>query len=292
MADLKCTTNIPEVQDLKSQELTVGRHFFLSCEGHFDKTFDFTKAQFLTDEKSKFISKLFKAEARSTESFEVDMTLYTAGKVQFPDMIITDGTLQISLGAQNFEVTSVLPKPDPTKQPKNGEQQEQPKPFGYAVSSLHWPMAYTLIFAALVLAMVIQAILLAARSQRWKQLTEVVKAYDSAQAADNQFYKTIRELEKKDYPIVEIEKAAKVYILRRFSVPIFNLDLKETISFIKKRHPQLKEQRRQVYNIVKDIELLAKDPNVTTVQKTKFISRFYEFISKCEATAKAGGFTK
>lgn len=289
MADVKCTTNIPDVPDLKAQELTVGRHFFLSCEGNFDKTFDFSKAQFLTDEKSKFITKLFKAEARSTESFDVDMTLYTAGKVQFPDMIITDGILQISLGKQAFEVTSVIQKPPP---PKNGEKQEQPKPFGYAISQLHWPMAYTLIFAALLLAVIIQVIMLAARSQRWKRLAEVVKAYDSVHTPENQFYKTIRELEKKDYPVAEIEKAAKVYILRRFNVPIFNLTLSETISFIKKRHPQLKEQRRQVYNIVKDIEILAKDPKVTTEQKTKFISRFYEFITRCETAAKTGGFTK
>lgn len=291
MADVKCTTNIPDVPDLKSQELTVGRHFFLTCEGSWDKSFDFTKAQFLSDEQTKYIFKLFKAEARSTESFEVDMTLYAAGRVQFPDMIISDGTLQISMGQQNFEVISVLPKPDPAKQ-QSVEKQEPPKPYGYAISSLHWPMAYTLIFAALVLAVIIQAIMLAARSQRWKALTEVVLAFDSVQAADNQFYKTIREIEKKNYPIAEVEKAAKVYILRRFSVPIFNLDLKETISFIKKRHPQLKEQRRQVYNIVKDIEILSKDANLTTEQKTKFISRFYEFISRCEATAKAGGFTK
>lgn len=291
MAAVKCTTNIPDVPDLKSQELTVGRHFFLTCEGSWDKSFDFTKAQFVSDDQTKYIFKLFKAEARSTESFEVDMTLYAAGRVQFPDMIITDGTLQISMGQQNFEVISVLPKPDPAKQ-QSLEKQEPPKPFGYAISSLHWPMAYTLIFAALVLAVIIQAIMLAARSQRWKALTEVVLAFDSVQAADNQFYKTIREIEKKNYPIAEVEKAAKVYILRRFSVPIFNLDLKETISFIKKRHPQLKEQRRQVYNIVKDIEILSKDANLTTEQKTKFISRFYEFISRCEATAKAGGFTK
>ncbi len=285
MAEVKCTVNIPEVSDLKSQELTVGRHFFLSCEGTWDKSFDFTKAQFLTDEQTKFVFKLFKAEARSTESFEVDMTLYAAGKVQFPNMIISDGNLQISMGQQTFEVVSVLPKPDP-------QAKEPPKPFGFAISSLHWPMAYTLIFAALILAVIVQAIMLAARSQRWKRLAEVVLAYDSVQAADNQFYKTIREIEKKDYPIAEIEKAAKVYILRRFGVPIFNLDLKETISFIKKRHPQLKELRRQVYNIVKDIELLSKDANITTEQKTKFIRRFYEFINRCETTAKTGGFGK
>lgn len=291
MNQVKCTTNIPDVPDLKAQELTVGRHFFLECSGDWDKSFDFSKAQFLSDENSKYIFKLFKAEARSTDIFDVDMTLYTAGQVQFPDLMITDGALQISLGPQKFDVVSVLPKPDPAKQ-QAGEKQEPPKPFGYAISNLQWPMAYTLIFAALILAVIIQAILIAARSRRWKQLADVVKAYDSVQTPENQFYKTIRELEKKNYPIADIEKAAKVYILRRFSVPIFNLNLKETISFIKKRHPQLKEQRRQVYNIVKDIEILAKDANLSTEQKTKFISRFYEFISKCEATFKSGGFSK
>lgn len=285
MAEVKCTTVIPDVPDLKAQELTVGRHFFLNCQGNWDKSFDFTKAQFVTDEQNKFILKLFKAEARSTDSFDVDMTLYQAGQVQFPDLVISDGTLQVSLGPQKFEVVSVLPKPDPQKP-------EPPKPFGYAIGMLHWPMAYTIIFAVMVLAVIIQAIALAARTQRWKQLAAVVQSFDSIQEPDNQFYKTIRELEKKDYPIAEIEKAAKVYILRRFSVPIFNLDLRETVAFIKKRHPQLKEQRRQVYNIVKDIELLAKEKELSTEQKTKFIKRFYEFIARCENAKKAGGFSK
>lgn len=285
MADVKCTTVIPDVPDLKAQELTVGRHFYLSCQGSWDKSFDFTKAQFVTDEQTKFILKLFKAEARSTDSFDVDMTLYTAGKVQLPDMIISDGTLQIALGPQQFEVVSVLPKPDPQKP-------EPPKPFGYAIGMLHWPMAYTIIFAVIVLAVIIQAIALAARTQRWKQLSAVVQSFESAQEPDNQFYKTIRELEKKDYPIGEIEKASKVYILRRFSVPIFNLDLRDTVAFIKKRHPQLKEQRRQVYNIVKDIELLAKEETLTTEQKTKFIKRFYEFIARCENAYRGGSFSK
>lgn len=284
MADVKCTTVIPDVPDLKAQELTVGRHFYLSCQGNFDKSFDFTKAQFLTDEQTKYVFKLFKAEARGTDLFEVDMTLYAAGKVQFPDMIISDGTLQVSLGPQQFEVISVLPKSDP-KNP------EPPKPYGFVIGMLHWPMAYTLIFAALLLAVIAQAIYLAARTQRWKQLAAVVSSFESAQEPDNQFYKTVRELEKKDYPISEIEKASKVYILRRFSVPIFNLNLKETVAFIKKRHPQLKELRRQVYNIVKDIELLAKEKELTTEQKTKFIKRFYEFIARCESAKKAGGFS-
>ena len=33
MAEVKCTTVIPDVPDLKAQELTVGRHFYLSCQG-------------------------------------------------------------------------------------------------------------------------------------------------------------------------------------------------------------------------------------------------------------------
>ena len=284
MADVNCTTVIPDVPDLKAQELTVGRHFYLSCKGNWDKSFDFTKAQFTSDEQTKYLSKLFKVEARSTDTFEVDMTLYAAGKVQFPDMILTDGTLQLSLGQQNFEVVSVLPPPDP-KNP------EPPKPFGFAIGMLHWPMAYTLMFVALVLAVIIQAILLAARSQRWKQLAASVDSFDTALEPDNQFYKVIREIEKKDYPINEIERASKVYILRRFRVPIFELNLKDTVAFIKKRHPQLKEQRRQVYNIIKDIELLSKEKELTTEQKTKFIKRFYEFISRCENAKKAGGFS-
>lgn len=277
MSEVKCTTLIPDVSDLKPQELTVGRHFFLSCQGQWDKSFDFTKAQFLADEKSKYLFKLFKAEARSTDTFEIDMTLYASGQVQFPDMIISDGTLQLSLGPQQFTVASVLPPPDPQKP-------EPPQPFGFAVGSLHWPISYTLIFAALILAIIIQAIMLAARAQRWKRLREVVKSFESVQTPENQFYKTVRALEKKDYPMDDIDRAAKVYILRRFQVPIFDLPLKETVSFIKKNYPQLKEQRRQIYNIIKDLDILKKENQLTTDQKLKFVSRFYEFIANCEKT--------
>lgn len=282
MADLKCATVIPEVSGLEANQLTVGRHFYLNCQGSYDKAFDFTKAQFLVDETNKHVVKIFKAEARGTDSFDVDMTLYQAGKVQFPDLIISDGNAQFSLGKQEFEVISVLPKPDP-------QNPEPPKPFGFAVGSLHWPIAYTLIFVALVLAVILQSLALAARKQRWKKLNAVVESFEETPLApDNQFYKTIRNLEKKEYPIDDVELAAKVYILRTYKVAIFDLSLKESVNFIKKKYPQLKIQRRQVYNIVKDLEVLKKQTDLTTEQKLKFIAHFYEFVARCEETKRQG----
>lgn len=281
MSSIQCDLVIPDVPDLKPQELTVGRHFYLNCKGSWDKNFDFSKAQIVSDEASQFIFKIFKAEARSVSEFEVDMTLYKAGQLDFPDLVLSDGQLQISLGKQSFQVTSVLPPADPNN-PK------PPEPFGFAVGGLGWPMAYTWIAAGLFFILLLQVIIAAFRRQRWKQLRGLVQSYDSALAADHQFYKTLRKLEAHQYPLQDLEVAAKTYILRRFQVPVFSLKLKENVLFIKKKYPRLKEARRQVFNILKDLEILSHHPDVTYEQKIKFISQFYQFIEKCEQLAQQG----
>ena len=144
MADLKCKINIPDVSGLENQVLTVGRHFIFQCRGEWDKKFDFSKAKLELNENEKYFLKLFKAEARDTENFDIDVTTYVAGQISFPQIVLSDGENKLNIGEHKFDVKSVLPKPETTS--TQTEQVEQPKPFGYVFGNLHWPILYTLVF--------------------------------------------------------------------------------------------------------------------------------------------------
>src|SRR3989344_2629930 len=90
--------------------------------------------------------KVIKAEARSATIFDVDLVFYSAGEFKFPDMILTDGVIELSLGEQNLTVQTVV---------KPTEDGKPPEPFGPVVPMpLAWPMAYTLIGVTVLVLMV------------------------------------------------------------------------------------------------------------------------------------------
>ena len=107
---ISCERQIPNVPGLKDQEITVGRHVFLQCAGDWEKSFQFTQAKMILAENSKFAAKVYKAEARSANQFDVDLVFYSAGEFMFPDLILSDGTNEIHLGEQKFLVQTVLEK--------------------------------------------------------------------------------------------------------------------------------------------------------------------------------------
>lgn len=280
MADLICKIVIPDVPGLEKQELTVGRHFVIQCEGQWDKSFDFAKAQFELKDQEKYVLKLFKAEARDTKTFEIDATTYVAGQIKIQDMILSDQNLKLNLGTQQFEVKSVLPQPE-----QNSQQQakpEPPKPFGYAFGSVHWPIVYTLGFFLITLIIILQVLHSALRRKKWNQLKRNIEQFNSAVEPEQQFYKAIRQLEKNNYPVDELSKSSKIYILRKYKTPVFDLSVKECDSFLKKIIPYNSAQRRLIVNMLKDIEHLQKQNEDDLVFKNKFIHKYYNFIEKCE----------
>ncbi|MFN3454564.1 MAG: hypothetical protein ACK41T_06335 [Pseudobdellovibrio sp.] len=282
LSTVSCETVIPKTPKLQDDVLTVGRHFYLNCHGDWDKTFDLSQAQFKLDEKHQNFLKLFNVEARDDKNFDINMTVYLAGEMEFPELIITDGKGQISLGKQSFKTESVLPKPDPQKP-------EQPKPYGYAVGLLHLPMSYVFIAAAILFIIIARALAVAFQKQKWNRLKEGVKTFESVVPPDEQFYKTIRTLEKSEYPFADIEKAAKIYMLRTFEVPLFDLNTNESMTFMKRKYPHLKDIRNQMYHVLKNIESLKKMKDLSFEQKNKFVKQFYIFIERCEKVKDSRG---
>lgn len=279
MDQVSCRLEIPEIEGLKSQEMTVGRHAFLNCEGSWDKAFDFSKAQVKLEDSQKYQIKILKAEARTVNSFELDLTSYVAGPITFPEMILTDGTNEISLGKLSFQVQTVIEKT------KDGQP---PKPFGYAFPlELQWPVLYTILFVSAVVLFLIGLIYQLQRAARFARLIADIQNYNSPISADLQFYKNLRVLEKQNYPLDEVEKTFRLYVLRSFEVPMFILSNRQINQFFKKRKSIFKNERLQVDKFLSEFEELQKNKKeVSTPEKLELINKLYRFVERTQQIRK------
>ena len=270
MSQVICKSEIPKVEGLDDNQMTVGRHQILTCDGDWEKTFDFTKAEFKLEETQKYIFKVLKAEARSINSFEVDLTVYHAGTYQIPNLILTDGTNEIDLGSQKFQVKTVIEKTEDGK---------PPEPFGpMAPLSLHWPAIYLISSLLIVALLATFSVYRIRRRVRFKKLIDGLKQHDSSLDPEMQFYKSMRALEKMGYPISEIEQAFRLYALRVFQLPLFDLNNRQAIRFMKKHRPQYKKQRPQLQKFLDEFEELRKNSNLDAADKNQFVKKLYRFI--------------
>ena len=283
MDQVKCKLEIPNVEGLNPQELTVGRHAFFNCEGEWNKAFDFSKAQVKTEESGKYVLKVLKAEARSANAFDVQFTTYAAGSLQYPDFILTDGTIEISLGAQQLNTVSVLEKPGPGQPPK--------KPYNFIFPlPLEWPTLYFVLVIAVVVLFIAALIYRLTKAARYARLIADLINHDSAVQPDLQFYKALRICEKQGYPIADLEKAFRLYVLRVFKVPMFVLDNKQIKQFFKDRKPAFKSERLQVERILSEFEeIQITKKELSTGEKLELANKMYRFVDRTQVlSARAG----
>jgi len=288
MTEVRCSQHIPEVSGLPADQLTVGRHFILSCEGTWDRDFDFSKAQFILNEQSQHILKVLKAEVRDINSFDVEATGYVAGQLQIPDLKITDGSKNISLGSQQIKIETVLEQPAQQQSPQTAEQgaPQKPQPYGYIWSQLTWPWVYSLTALILVLVLLSSALYIFLRGLRWRRIMKSMDQYSSAVAPDIQYYKEIRRLEKKDYPIDAVAHAYKLYIVRSYQVPLFQVSAREATKILKKKWPRLKTERRQIFNSIKDLDLLQQKNDFD--KRKKMVEQTYRLVDRTEELKAQG----
>lgn len=283
LKSVQCQIDVPVVNGLKDQEITVGRHFVFKCRGGWDKSFDFEQAQFkFEDPKMNMNYKVIKAEARDTESFDVDVVSYVAGKSSFPALVMTDGKIKLSLGSQQFEVVSVLPKPE-EKQTNEQAQPEPPKPFGYAVGEISWPYLYIIFIFLVFLSFIVLIVRRFQIKQKIKSYQSIVSSYDSAVLPDNQLYKKMRSIEKNDFPLSELDQAVKIYLLRTFQLPFLDLSPAVLYRLMIRKYPRDKKTIKTIDLTLKDLELFKKSTAVTLEQKIKFVNQFYTLMASCEA---------
>lgn len=281
MVDINCSLSIPEVEGLKPQQLTVGRHFNFVCQGQVPSGFDFSKASVVltpTEEAHKYEYVLVKAQIQGENSFTLDMVSYVTGQAKTKELTLSDGSHQLTASIQAIQVDSILPPPEP---PMQGQTESKPpEPYGYVISHLHWPVGYTIFFIVVFCASVALIIQRAIRFRRLRRLLQELQDYSSAAAPDAQFYKSLRALEKNNYPIQDIEKQFRTYVIRKYQVPLFGLSLNESMRFLKKKWPTLTAERRELKNILLDLKKMSEKPNLA--ENSHYLKKLYQFVDHTE----------
>lgn len=272
MDKVSCQLEIPEVKGLDVKGITVGQHLILTCEGMWDQSFEFNKAQIVMSEQGKYTARVLKAGANKKGGFDLDFTLYSAAEYDFPELVISDGVREISLGPQKFQVASVIVPPAEGK---------KPEPFGPVLPlSLVWPTSYFITFF-IGLALLLFALILQLRKRaRYRKLMDGLKHYDSTMDPDLQIYKSIRVAEKQGYPLVDLERHFRLYVLRVFRVPMFDLNNKQIIRFFKKRKPNYKKERASIQKFLDEFEELGKKTDFSQPEKVEFVNKIYRFVDQ------------
>ena len=273
MDTVSCQLEISEVKGMDANRITVGQHLFLKCDGIWDQSFEFNKAQIKTSEEQKYTIKVLQAGANKKSGFDLDFVLYSAGDYQFQEFIITDGVREINLGPQKFQVASVITPPEDGK---------PPEPYGSVLPlSLTWPTYYFISFLILLALLLLALILKLRRRARYKKLIDGLKKYNSTVSPDLQIYKSIRVAEKSNYPIADLEKHFRLYVLRVFQVPMFDLNNKQIVRFFKKRKAMHKKERLSVQKFLDEFEELhKKNDSLSTAERLEFVNKIYRFVDQ------------
>ena len=166
MDAVNCKLNIPKVEGLEDQLLTVGRRFVLACDGEWDKQFNFTQAHLDANGLKPEMARVFQAQAIDLKGFEVDATFYVASQFPGHSLILKDGSIEIPLDTPEFQVHSVLPKPQPGQQ---GQAQPPPQPHGFLLSDMAWPQIYFILTAVLILTLIFTFTFTFLRRRYWKK---------------------------------------------------------------------------------------------------------------------------
>lgn len=290
MDNVNCKLNIPYIQGMDKsqtdQQLTVGRRFILSCEGEWNKQFDFSKAQLTAEGLQPAMTKIFHAQAIDLNSFEIDTTFYAPMKIPSAALVLKDGVNEIGLSYTEFEIHSVLPKNQGGNTPE-GAQQQPPKPYGFIIGTTELPQMYWILSIALTALLIALGLFSIIRRQNWLRMEARLRNYDSPQSPEGQAYRNLRQLEKSGFKVSSFKETVYLYILRRYQTPIFELkngrSTRRLNSYLKSKWPRLKEHRRQIFHFVNDIDLLEKLPADQQIENSKkMINRFYNFVESSE----------
>lgn len=271
MVTIQCKTEIPAVEGLKDNEITVGREFFLACEGEFPKNLIQEKLHFVVDEVHKYQIQLLSFEFRSPTQADIKITAYKAGNVQFQDLQITDGTETLSLGPIQYAVQTVIEQ----QQPKAGQAPQPPQPYGpIGPARMAVPMLYWAILGSAVMVALASVVAIVYRSVQRRMMIERLKEHDSALSPLAQFHQSFRRLQRMNSVFFggKAEKAhieqcldetyqmLKLYLTRRFKVPALEWTPRLIIKDLKKyQRPVYAEYGIELAQLFKEYERGTQD---------------------------------
>jgi hypothetical protein len=273
MSKADCQLEIPAVEGLDNAPINVGRHISLKCtSSDIEPNFSFKDAYFKTDESNVNNLKVFSVKPSDGGKFQIDFTFYTVGKHQISQMILTDGVNEINLNAPSEVNIETVIKPSPEGKP--------PEPFGAIIPmTISTPIYYYMILLAVFILAFVFFVFSLKRLSYYRNLKAKLKAYSSPIDPDMQFYKSIRAAEKLDYPIDKLEAAFKLYNLRAYELPIFDLSNERCMKYFKRNYPQFKTTRLVLHKLLGEFEELSKKSKELSIEeKRDFVKKLYRYV--------------
>lgn len=248
MAAVQCKIEIPTVEGLQENTLTVGREFILACEGEFPRDLHTEKMQLVVGSEQKYSIHLLGFEFRSPTIADIKVTAYRAGNIQFEDLKITDGSQTLSLGQVQYQVQSVLQQAQP------GEQQAKQEPYGpVGPARLSVPMLYWGILAGLLGLVVLLILTKIYRVVQRRSMLEKLREHDSALSPLAQFHQDLRRLQRSN-PVyfgvpaasADVQEAFGIlhrsfllFLTRQYKVPAFEWNERLVLRDLKKYHSRV-----------------------------------------------------
>lgn len=255
---------------LDKEKLTVGEHLNLSCSGSNGAPFDVAKAAFKLPEAQKYILKVLQSSG-TENNFTIDFTIYAPGDYKISDLILTDGTSEVQLSGPAVKVESVI-QPSADGKP--------PVAFGSILPiGIQTPLYYYLLLTLLILVIAGYSVYRFRRNIYYKKLKEKLSKHSSPLDPDTQFYRSIRLAEKVDYPLEQVEEAFRLYNLRAYQLPMFDLTNDRISRYFRRNFPQHKMTRQNLNKILSEFEELQKQRELSVADKNEFVKKLHRYVS-------------
>ncbi|MBX3041456.1 MAG: hypothetical protein KF789_12180 [Bdellovibrionaceae bacterium] len=291
MADFNCRMDIPEAPGLNTAEMTVGREAFLSCAGPWPELGQEESLAFELPKEQNHVLKMLGAERLSGDTLKFKITSYQVGDWDLKNVIVTDGKTKVDVGALRFEVKSVL---DP-KEPRQ-------EPYGLiGPLSISIPLSWWIVLGGFLLGLALVAALQVRKRLQRRRLVELLESHDSALSPISEFHRTLRmirrdspvffggEFEKADpiQVVADVEKAFRIFLLRRFHLPAFTWSDGALRKALKKENPHVTD--RMALDVKKLLQEFASAKVAAQVEGRDAVQLHEGSRRLAEALEKAGG---
>lgn len=265
----RCEIQIPPVKGLEDGVLTVGRHVVLNCRTAVPAALDLKTAQLHADPAEPDLVRLFSMEGGGSQ-FRIELTFYRAGEHPLETLVLEDGVNGLQLTGAPVKVESVL------RPPADGKPQQ---PFGPVLPfTIGTPLLY---YGILLLILALLGAWAGARFRRlayYRRLRAGMESYKSPVEPDSQFYRAVRAAEKTGYPAAQLEKAFRVYMLRAYHLPMFDLPDQRVLRYFRHNLPKYKSTRQALQKVLGEFETLRSRPETPPAERAQFVKKLYRFV--------------
>lgn len=270
MATVQCQVDIPKVEGLKDQELTVGREFFLICKGEWPKDLIQEKLYLVFPEAQKYQIQLLGFEFRTTEEADLKVTSHKAVPVHFENLQISDGQQTVNLGKVDYQVQTVIERPQDPSQKVEAYGALGP-------ASIPIPLVYVIAIALVVAGIGGWLTVRVYRYSQRRRLLAKLKEHDSALSPLNQYHQSMRRLHRDNTVFFGHHKTVEGHVLAAFEelsamfylfltrelhVPAFDWSPSLILSNVKKYHSEVyQEMSLDLKKLLREYASAAKNKN-------------------------------